>query len=82
MDDDSQVLSRPQRRLLRRIFNGRTVPIVADSVSFLTYKDANRYLLSLDGDARDAAYAEMKGQALREADVGEGSAEPCQSVAR
>lgn len=62
MTNDDMALSRPQRRLLRRIYNGRTVPIVADGREFLTFKDANRYLLSLGPEARDAAYAEMKLQ--------------------
>jgi hypothetical protein len=59
---EGQALDRPQRRLLRRIFNGRTVPIVADGRPFLTYKEASRYLLSLGAEARDAAYLEMKAQ--------------------
>jgi hypothetical protein len=62
-DDDGQSLTRPQRRLLRRIFNGLAVPIVADGRSFLTYKDAARHLLSLAPEARDAVYAEFKGHA-------------------
>ncbi|MET0363509.1 MAG: hypothetical protein ABW169_02535 [Sphingobium sp.] len=65
-DDEEQGLSRPQRRLLRRLYNGRTTPIVADSKPFLTYKDAARYLLSLTADAREAAYAQMKARALDE----------------
>jgi hypothetical protein len=62
-DDDDQVLSRAQRRSLRRFYNGRTVPITADGRDFLTYKDAKQYLLSLSQEARDAAYAEMRAQA-------------------
>jgi hypothetical protein len=61
--EDSQSLSRSQRRLLRRIYNGRTVPIIADGRSFLTYKDASQYLQSLAPEARDAAFVEMKGKA-------------------
>ena len=57
---DNQSLSRSQRRLLRRIYNGRTVPIVADGRSFLTYKDATQYLQSLSPTACEAAFAEMK----------------------
>jgi len=56
-------LTRAQNRLLRRIYNGRSVPIVAAGRPFLTYKDASRYLQSLAPHARDAAYAEMKEQA-------------------
>lgn len=63
-DDDSNSLTRSQRRLLRRIFNGRTVPIAADGRSFSTYQAASRYLQSLTQEARDAAYAELKANAL------------------
>lgn len=62
---ESSALTRPQRRLLRRIFNGRVVPIVADGRSFLTFKEASRYLEGLNPEARDAAYAEMKAQAAQ-----------------
>lgn len=61
-EEDSPSISRPQRRLLRRIFNGRTVPIIADGRPFLTYKDASQYLQSLAPEARDAVYAQMKGE--------------------
>lgn len=63
-DEPEAALGRTERRFLRRIFNGRTVPIVADGQRFLTYKEASRYLLSLPPDARDAAYAQMKSEAL------------------
>ena len=63
-EDDSHALTRPQRRLLRRIFNGRTVPIAADGTSFLTYQEASRHLQSLAPEARDAAYAELKGNGV------------------
>ncbi len=59
-------LSRPQRRLLKRIYNSRTTPIIADDLPFLTYREASRYLLSLPEDAREAAYAQMKGFAAAE----------------
>ncbi len=62
-DEDSERLSRPQKRLLRRIFNGRTVPIIADGRSFLTFKATSQYLQSLTPAARDAAYAEIKENA-------------------
>lgn len=62
-DADDAALTRPQRRLLRRIYNGRTVPIVVDGQSFLTYRDAARHLLSLPEEAREAAYQAMKRQA-------------------
>lgn len=62
-EDDDTALTRAQRRLLRRLYNGRTEPIVADGKPFLTYKEASRYLLSLDVEAREAAYLEMKRQA-------------------
>jgi hypothetical protein len=60
---ESSDLTRPQRRLLRRIFNGRTVPLLADGQSFLTFKEASRYLEGLGPEARDAAYAALKAQA-------------------
>ena len=75
MDDDTPLLSRPQRRLLRRIFNGRTVPLEVDGRPFLTFKEASRHLQALDVEARDAAYATFKALALaqspqnREAEV-------------
>lgn len=56
----AEPLGRPQRRLLRRIFNGRTVPLVADGRPFLTYKEASRYLLSLPTEAREQAYAQLR----------------------
>lgn len=62
-EDEDTALTRPQRRLLRRLYNGRTEPIVADGKPFLTYKEASRYLLSLEAEAREAAYLEMKRQA-------------------
>lgn len=61
--EDGASLTRAQNRLLRRIYNGRSVPIVADGIAFLTFRDASRYLRSLPAEARDAAYAEMKAQA-------------------
>jgi hypothetical protein len=69
MSDDNEGLAqdeglaRPHRRLLRRIFNGRTVPIVVDDRPFLTYKQAAGYLLSLAPEAREAAYLAMKAAA-------------------
>ncbi|HQS96742.1 MAG: hypothetical protein B7Y31_08080 [Novosphingobium sp. 16-62-11] len=60
--EDDHVLSRPQRRLLRRIYNGRTVPIMVDGAAFLTFRQASQYLQSLSPEARDAAYAAMKDQ--------------------
>lgn len=62
-DEHDPSLSRTQRRLLRRIYNGRAIPIIADGKPFLTYKDASRYLASLTPEAREAAYAEMKEHA-------------------
>jgi hypothetical protein len=61
--EDDGSLSRAQRRSLRRIYNGRSIPIIADGRLFLTYKDASQYLQSLTPQRRDAAYAEMKEQA-------------------
>jgi hypothetical protein len=62
-NEDDPSLTRAQSRFLRRIYNGRSVPIIVDGRPFLTYRDASRYLLSLAPQARDAAYAEMKAQA-------------------
>ncbi|WP_421836579.1 hypothetical protein [Novosphingobium sp.] len=39
------------------------MPISADGRPFLTYKEASRYLLSLAPEARELAYAQMKGGA-------------------
>lgn len=64
-----QALGRAERRLLRRIFNGRTVPIIADGRPLLTYKEASRYLLSLTPAGREAAYAQIKGSATASAGV-------------
>ncbi len=61
--EDNESLSRPQRRLLRRIYNGRTVAIVVDGRPFLTYKQASQYLKALPPEARDAAYIAMKDSA-------------------
>ena len=61
--EDDLGFTRAQKRLLRRIYNGRTIPIVVNDIPFLTYKEASRYLLSLAPDARNAAYAVMKDQA-------------------
>lgn len=61
--EEDRSLSRSQRRSLRRIYNGRSVAIIADGRRFLTFKDASRYLQSLAPQARDAAYAEMKEKA-------------------
>jgi hypothetical protein len=69
MDNETDIseaeaaLTRPQRRLLRRIYNGRTVPIVVDGAPFLTFRDASRYLLKLSPEEREAAYLEMRRQA-------------------
>lgn len=62
-NEDDTSLTRAQRRLLRRIFNGRSNPIVIDGTPFLTYKEASRYLLSLEPGVRAAAYEAMKQQA-------------------
>jgi len=60
---EPQALTRQQRRLLRRIFNGRSVPLVTEDGSFLTYREAARHLLSLPDEARESAYAGMKAAA-------------------
>jgi len=73
-EQDDQSLSRPQRRLLRRIYNGRTVPIMADGKSFLTFKAASQHLQSLAPEARDIVFAEMKNNAKDPLESGHGSA--------
>lgn len=65
-DNGNPSLDRSQRRFLRRICNGRTVPVIVDGQPFLTYKEISRYLLSLTPDARDKACAEMRNSAARE----------------
>lgn len=64
IDEHELGLNRTQRRLLRRIYNARSIPIIADGKAFLTYKDASRYLESLAPHVREAAYAQMKAQAI------------------
>ncbi|RJG56613.1 hypothetical protein D0Z70_04470 [Sphingobium terrigena] len=61
--ESTSPIGRTQRRLLRRIYNGRAVPIIADGKDFLTYKDAVKYLEALDADTREAVYEEMKASA-------------------
>jgi hypothetical protein len=51
--------------LLRRIFNGRTVPIFVGGQPFLTYKEASRYLLSLAHNEREKAFLDMRSGAAR-----------------
>jgi hypothetical protein len=60
------MLDRPQRRLLRRLYNGREKPIIADGHSFLTYKEATKYLEGLAIEMRDAVIADMKAYAKGE----------------
>ncbi len=55
-------LPRPQRRLLARLFHGRSEPVVVDGRAFLTFQEAKRYLLALDADCRETAYQAMKKQ--------------------
>ena len=62
-NEDTAGLTRAQRRLLRRMYNGRSVPLMADGKPFLTYKQASLYLQLLAPEARDAAYNAMKQQA-------------------
>ncbi len=54
------LLNRTQKRLLRRVYNGRTVPIIVDGQPFLTYKAALGYLQTLSLAEQDAAYEAMK----------------------
>jgi ribosomal protein L4 len=61
--EDDQALSRAPRRALRRIYNGRTVPIVIEGRSFLTFREARDWLHALPAAERDAACAAMLAQA-------------------
>ena len=63
-EECDQTLCRMERRLLRRIYNGRTVPIIVNGRPFLTYQQASRYLLSLSPDARAKAYGAMRSGAV------------------
>lgn len=67
--DRDQSLGRSERRLLCRIYNGRTVPIIADGRPFLTYQEARRYLLSLTPDARQNACAQMQSGAADQTEI-------------
>ncbi|GGB76030.1 hypothetical protein [Blastomonas aquatica] len=71
IEERPQSLGRTQRRLLCRIYNGRTVPIIVDGRPFLTYKEASRYLLSLAHDEREKAYLDMKSGAALESGIDE-----------
>lgn len=62
-EENDPLLTRAQNRFLRRIYNGRSIPIVVDGRGFLSYKAASQYLRALAPEAREAAYAEMKDQA-------------------
>lgn len=61
--EDDHSLSRTQRRALRRIYNGRTVPIVAGGRPFLNFREAKAFLEGLSAAERDAVCAEMMAQA-------------------
>ncbi len=67
-NEDEPALARAQRRFLRRIYNGRTQPILVDGKAFLTYKEACQYLLTLEQEPREAAYQVMKAQAKSASD--------------
>lgn len=70
-EENDMLLTRAQNRFLRRIYNGRSIPILADGRPFLTYREASQYLRSLAPQARDAAYAQMKDQARSPRDPAE-----------
>ena len=67
-NEDEPALARAQRRFLRRIYNGRTQPILVDGKGFLTYQEACQYLLTLEREPREAAYQVMKAQAKSASD--------------
>lgn len=56
----AEPLSRAQRRLLRRVYNARSTPVMVDGLAFMTYRQASAYLLKLAGAEREAAYGTMK----------------------
>lgn len=62
-EEEESGLSRPHRRLLRRLYNGRITPIVAADRSFLTYREAVAHLLTLPVAAHADVVAEMKAHA-------------------
>ncbi|WP_260928095.1 hypothetical protein [Novosphingobium sp. 9] len=66
MDEDIS-LERPQRRLLRRLFNGRTTPIHVNGVTLLTFRQASAHILSLPEAEREGAYQAIKLAAKTEA---------------
>ena len=68
-EETDQALGRAQRRLLRRIFNGRTAPVIAEGRPFLTYKEASRYLLSLAPEARDQAFLAIRSSVAKGTDA-------------
>lgn len=72
-EEPDHSLDRAQRRLLRRIYNARTIPITVDDRHFLNYKEASRYLLSLPGNERTRAYEQMRSGAV----MGSGSSHDC-----
>jgi hypothetical protein len=41
--EDEPSLTRMQKRLLRRIYNGLFIPIITDGKPFLTYKDGTTH---------------------------------------
>ncbi|MCC2602510.1 hypothetical protein [Sphingopyxis yananensis] len=66
--DDASWPSRTEKRYLRRVYNGRTTPIIADGQKFLTYKQAMAHLQTLDEAACHAVVEQMKSAAKAEKD--------------
>ena len=66
--EDAAWPTRPQRRYLRRIYNGRNIPIHVDGTDFVTYKQAMKYLQTLDEDANNRAVEQMKAAAKAQSD--------------
>lgn len=52
--------NRPQRRYLRRVFNGRTDPMVIGGEPFLNYKQASAYLKGKTFDECESFVASVK----------------------
>lgn len=63
INEDAAWPTRPQRRYLRRIYNGRITPIHVNDTDFLTYKQAMSYLQALDEEACHQAVEQMKAAA-------------------
>lgn len=62
-DAADEKLGRTQRRHLRRIFHGRSKPVLIDDQKLLTYQQVKQFLATRAPDQRDAAYERIKSLA-------------------